>query len=158
MWQFIKFGLVGALNTAVDFGVLNILIWISGIAAGIGFSIFKTISFLAAVINSYVLNKYWTFGDRSRGTVRQAGEFIAVSLIGLVINVGAASLIVNGVEPIDSLINLAGSLLSLGGISMSEAQIWANIGTLSAIIISLVWNFFGYKFLVFKKKPEEEKN
>lgn len=36
-----KFFLVGSLNTFLDFGILNLLIFSTGIAAGIGFSLFK---------------------------------------------------------------------------------------------------------------------
>ena len=43
--QVARFFLVGTLNTFIDLGVLNILIWISGIATGIFYSIFKAVSF-----------------------------------------------------------------------------------------------------------------
>src|SRR3989338_909332 len=71
LWQIGKFGVVGGLNTFVDFGVLNLLIIMSSttaIATSIWlgwFAIFKGISFIAAVINSYFWNKYWTFEARA---------------------------------------------------------------------------------------------
>src|SRR3989344_4813126 len=36
IWQFAKFVLVGILNTAIDFGVLNLLIFLTGITQGVG--------------------------------------------------------------------------------------------------------------------------
>src|SRR3989344_2662710 len=98
--QAIKFVLVGILNTLVDLGVLNLLIFASGIASGFGYSAFKGISFTVAVINSYFLNKFWTFKMReTEGVKREFAQFFIVSLIGFGINVGVASFVVNVVGP-----------------------------------------------------------
>lgn len=61
IYQFAKFILIGSINTVIDLGVLNILMFISKTYSGINFPVFKMISFLAAGTNSYFLNRFWTF-------------------------------------------------------------------------------------------------
>lgn len=137
IFQFAKFAAVGALNFAIDFGILNILILITGIAAGLGFIIFKSVSVAAAVVNSYLWNKFWTFKDReTKGIGKEFVEFLGVTLVGLGVNVGVAHLVVNIVGP-------------RFGINPAA---WANIGAGVSVILTLFWNFFGYKFFVFKKE------
>ena len=46
MLQFIKFGIVGGLNSFLDLGILNSLIYISGLASGLAYPVFKSVSFL----------------------------------------------------------------------------------------------------------------
>lgn len=130
-----KFLLVGAFNTFIDLGILNILIWLSGRASGVWFSVFKGFSFLIATSNSYFWNKHWTF--EKRGEIfagKEFSKFLTVTFIGLFINVGIASVIVNIVGP-------------QFGISK---EMWATIGAFAATFFAWVWNFLSSKFIVFK--------
>jgi hypothetical protein len=61
LFEFSKFAIVGVLNSGVDFGILNPLILLTGMASGGAFLGFKSISVTLGVINSYLWNKYWTF-------------------------------------------------------------------------------------------------
>lgn len=133
--QFGRFAVVGVLNTIVDLGVLNVLMFFTGISSGIYFSVFKTLSFLAAVTNSYIWNKRWTFKSSEPVGARVYGLFIIVSVIGMAINVTTASLIVNFVAPPHGI----------------GPELWANIGATLAIAVSLMWNFLGYRNIVFSK-------
>jgi len=136
IFQSAKFLLIGALATLVDLGVLNLLIWISGLAAGLPFSIFKGISFIVATCSKYLGDKFWAFEKMEKiGIGKEFNQFFIVTLIGLGINIGAASLIVN----------VAGPQFGL------TEKIWANIGAILAAFVSAVWNFLAYKFIVFKK-------
>ena len=131
LWQIAKFILIGGFNTLIDLGVLNILIFATGITSGLGFSLFKGTSFLVAVSNSYFWNKRWTF--RSKKDV--FFQFFTVSAVGFVLNVGTASFVVNVITP---------------QFELSE-QLWANIGAITGTLVVMTWNFLGYKFVVFKK-------
>ena len=131
-----KFVTVGISNTLIDWGVLNLQILLTGITAGLFYPVFKGVSFLIAIINSFLWNKFWTF---KKGKTEKAGkeflQFLIVSGVGLGINVGIASLAVNVIGP-------------QAGIS---PKVWATVGALIATMFSMVWNFLGYKFIVFKK-------
>jgi len=158
--QAVKFVLVGILNTLIDLGALNLLIFISGISAGLGYSAFKGISFILAVLNSYFLNKFWTFKSRGAGgKKKEFTQFFMVSAIGFGINVGVASLVVNVIAP-----NFSSILVECVGTTNGVlecftkvapySKLWANVGAICATFAAMTWNFLGYKFIVFKNaKP-----
>lgn len=148
VWQIAKFGVTGVLNALVDLGILTILTFLlrtyfnidskSIVIAGLSFltfySLYKAISFIIANINSYYWNKYWTFhkeGEKSSEFV----QFFIVSIVGFVVNVLVASLVFK-------------SIASSNGISADQAGL---LGAMVGSVAGLVWNFIGYKFIVFKK-------
>ncbi len=133
--QFGKFCYVGFSNLTIDFGILNLLIYYTGIDSGIYYSVFKAVSFLFAVINSYLWNKFWTFNNGyDRQILKQFIKFLSVLGIGMIINVAIASYIVNEVNPPVAI----------------STKLWANVGAIVSLIFTLSWNFLGMKFLVFK--------
>ena len=137
LFQLAKFVLVGALNTFVDLGILNLLILLTGIASGWGYSLFKAISFTVSVVNSYFFNKFWTYEHKeTKVGGKEFSKFYLVAGIGFLLNVGIASFVVNIIGPQFGL----------------SAELWANVGAFVAIIAVFLWNFLGYKFLVFRKK------
>lgn len=140
--QFFRFAIIGVINTGVDLLVLNLLMIIFDQRDGIYFTMFKTVSFAIAVISSYFLNKYWAFEDKNKKEeTKKFSQFIAVSIVGALINVGIASLVVS-LRP-DAFIT---------AISVDTFNTyWANFAALCGTAIGLIWNFLGYKFIVFKK-------
>ena len=139
VYQFTKFILVGGMNFLIDMGILNFLIFYTGISAGLTQSAFKGLSFIVAVINSFVWNKFWTFGRTKTHTVgKEFFQFLLVSTVGFIINVGIDYFLVNVIYP-------------FGGL---QAKSWAQFSAMIASIIALFWNFIGYKFIVFQVKQE----
>jgi putative flippase GtrA len=135
IYQFAKFAAVGILNTFVDIGVLNLAIFLSGQAAGFYYPVFKGISFFAATTNSFFWNKHWTFGAGKSRASREALKFYLFAAVGWALNVGTATLIVNG----------------LARPAAFSPNIWANVGALGGVAASFLWDFIAYKYIVFKK-------
>jgi putative flippase GtrA len=139
VFQFAKYAIVGLANTAVDFGILNFLMWSSKTYEGKTIILFNVISFSIAAIHSYAWNKLWTFKAKEKTSiVGQFFQFVIVSLVGVLINSGIVYIIITWVKPLTGM------------------EAWANIAKAVATVISLMWNFVGYKFIVFKKKDGEQ--
>jgi putative flippase GtrA len=138
--QFARFFLVGVLNTLIDVSVLNVLVvFFVGVSPWY-YSMFKAFSFFLAAINSYFWNKYWVF--RKTGSpqpfvvAKEFLSFISVSIGGLVVNVAV----------------FAGIFALLGAFIPAFSSTYASVvSALAASLASIVWNFTGYKFLVFKR-------
>jgi putative flippase GtrA len=136
--QIIRFVVVGFINTGIDFGVLNLLMFLTGIYGGRWIILLNSISFTVAVINSYLWNKYWTFkkeGSETGQIAREFSQFLAISIVGILLNSGIVYAITTLVSPLFGL----------------SSALWANFAKVLATVVSMVWNFAGYKFFVFKK-------
>ena len=136
LFQLAKFVLVGALNTFVDLGVLNLLMFVFNVFSGVLYTFFKAFSFICSVVNSYFWNKFWTYEQKKTGVKgKEFGKFFLIAGTGFFLNVAIASFVVNIIGP------------QFG----FSAELWGNIGAIIATICVFMWNFLGYKFLVFKK-------
>lgn len=132
LWQFAKFAQVGVLNTAIDFGILNLLIFVTGITSGLSIIPLNAISFSTAIINSFFWNEKWVFKAKKEANFI---TFVVVTLIGLAINSGIVYTITTFVPPT----------------FVDSQKLWANLAKVLATGISLIWNFTGYRLVVFKK-------
>jgi len=132
-----RFVIVGLINTALDLAVLNSLIFLTHLGRnGLWFSVFKSISFMVAVANSYVINHSWTFGGRGgRRSLTQASQFLVVSLVGAFINVTSASYVATFVPAIPGL-----------------ESYWPSVAALAGTACGLASNFLGYKHIVFSAR------
>ncbi|HEY5588992.1 MAG TPA: GtrA family protein [Candidatus Paceibacterota bacterium] len=119
----IRFGCVGCLNTMFDFGIFSLL----NSLFGINYIISQIISYSSGTINSYILNKFWTFNDTktNKKTTKEIVQFIVVNTASL------------GV----SLIGLS--------ILMKNNSMNPFIAKIIAMVLAQVVNFLGYRFWVF---------
>jgi len=129
--RFLRFAVVGAVGSALDFGIMNLLthfINMRLVFAG-------TISFICAVINNFTGNRFWTYPEsRSRPLLHQLGMFFVVNAAGIAIRIP----ILHFVEP-----PMANAFERLAHVSHASSEILAKNATLGfAIGVVMLWNFF----------------
>ena len=127
----IRFGLVGAGNTLLDFGILFILASFFEIPNVIANIISSSIAFLS----SFVANKKYTFKTSGQNIIREMVLFTVVTLFGLWV---IQSTIIAIITPIihhaignDTLALLVAKLIATG--------------------VSMTWNYLLYSRVVFKR-------
>lgn len=121
LWKFIKFCLVGTIGLFIDFSSTYYLKekWFFNkyLANSVGFCL--------AVLNNYILNKYWTFQNESPEFLDQGTKFFVISIIGLLLNNQIIYLLIN------------------------RQRYNFYVSKLIAIIVVVVWNFLANYFYTF---------
>lgn len=121
MEKFLKFGLVGILNTIITIIIFNILRVI-----GMNMIIANSIGYICGMINSYFWNNKWVFKSNSKDIIT-IGKFIVVNVITMFINNFILILLVRNMG-----IN---EVISQG----------------AALVLTIVINFVGNKLWTFNK-------
>lgn len=151
--QFVKFAIVGASSTAIDWGLHALLFkgfggslaepvrewWVQQFPAisshpdfDGAFTTFKMVSFLVATMNGFVWNRLWTFRIKSREErMQQFWRFFLVTGAGLFLN----TLVASQIHTQDG--GTFNYILALG----------------TATFVTMFWNFAGHKLWTFKRRP-----
>lgn len=198
--QFLRFGTIGAINTALDFTILNYITERLGVHTGVELGALNFIGVGLAIIQGYLWNRAWAFTKNTQSLLQnfwrlflvgglglitflivvfaaafdatptfylmllaaflaieiiiwfafglslrgstgstsvQFISFLIVSIIGLVINSFVLAIASNALAPV-----LADSV---------NIETVKNIAKFLAICVSLIWNFIGYKLVVFRR-------
>lgn len=132
----LRFGAVGVLNTAIDFGLLF------GLRA-IGFPDVPAnlVSTSASFCFSFLANKKYTFQTNNTNVKREIMLFIVVTLFGLWV---LQSVIIAVFTPMFTDIGLENAVALL-------------LTKIIATVVTLVWNYMLYAHVVFKKPNPENK-
>lgn len=145
--QVSKFVVVGILNTLIDLLGFNLLRKFTKQKTVVASYISSTV----AMINSYVLNKFWTFqsGTSGANAASEAAKFLFTTVIGIYI-------IHNGLvwffsEKFTFFSDLAYKITQKLPVlnKLSKRFVCDNVAKVAGIGGSLVWNFLFYKFWVF---------
>src|ERR1051325_4069303 len=131
----ISFGLVGVVNTGVDFCIF----WVAAQHFGLPLVVANVISWTVAVSGSYVMNSMFTFAAESGRKLgwRPYGTFLASGVVGLVAN--TTTLLVAA--------KLAPRVIADPALQLAAAK-------LCAIAASFVVNFSLSHFVVFRRRVE----
>ncbi len=138
--QFVRFSLVGSLNTLIDVVLFNLLVWMFPVNNVYLVVALNAIAYSAGALNSFFWNKLWTFKQRSGTTGGQVMRFALVTGLGIVCNsafLWLATAILNS--------------LSLNGF------LWVNVAKVSAIGGSVTVSYLGMRFGVFAKSRARAK-
>jgi putative flippase GtrA len=199
--QLLRFAAIGAINTALDFIILNYVTKSFDVSNGTSLGVLNIISFTAAIVQSYFWNRAWAFAESSSATLFQnALRLFTVGGLGLA---AFLSVIIGAAYDATSMY----FLLILGAFILIQACLWAafrlrfgstqagaghqfvtflivslvgllinsvivviashiiapylefyvnadtikNVAKICATAFSLIWNFVGYKMIVFKR-------
>lgn len=136
VFQGSKFLLVGVVATIADLKIFELLSYIIGAFFGITPLVPKAISFFLATCMKYWGNKYWTFQKHEKENIRrEVGQFFLVTLVGLLLDVGTFYYFTR----------ISGPEFGI------PETLWIKISVILAALAAAVFNFLGYKFLVFRK-------
>ena len=135
--RFLKFAVVGALGAVTDFGVLNLLVQLFALPLYLA----NTFSFLAALIQNFLFNRYWTYPETRGNTAgKQLLQFALVSVIGLAINQAVLLNVHALLEPYWQTI-----------VSMDWSYtVSYNFAKVTATGIVLFWNFLANRYWTYK--------
>lgn len=121
-FPFLKYSIVGTIGTVIDLG--SLYIFVEYFKFPLLFAV--TLSFILAVLNNFILNKIWTFKNKSKNIRKLFIKFLLVSLVGLALTDGLMLLLTN--------------ILGL----------WYMLSKLLTSGVVLTWNFFANKIWTFK--------
>jgi putative flippase GtrA len=133
--EFLRFSLVGLINTIIDLSVLNFLMFLFKTQNPFFFFVFKSISFILAVINSYFMNNYITF-LKKKIVIKDMLPFIGLSIVGLIVN---------------SIVASVSFYFLVGYKEILSVSLITTISGIIGSVITMIFNYLSYSHFIFKK-------
>ena len=124
--RLIKYGLVGIINTLIDYGVFTLVYQLAGLEAGPS----QIIGFMCGSVCGYVLNSNFTFREGKGRTKGQFFQYVGVDIV---------------------LALFSGWLMQLA----SGAGINAYLAKIALTVVIMLLHYIIYKCIVFRIKKEE---
>ena len=140
--QFIKFNLVGVVNSLIDFGIY----WLLNRFLGWTY-VAQVISYSCGMANSYLMNSSWTFKESRTRSFREIAGFVLVNLVSLLVSLGGIWLF----STVFGLTNVwAEAVMPRWLYGVINGDMLCKI---FATMLSVIVNYLGNRLFVFKKKP-----
>ncbi|WP_161977337.1 GtrA family protein [Dictyobacter kobayashii] len=138
--QILRFCMVGGLNTALDLLLFNVIFWLWPTQNSLQLLVYNSIAYALGGINSFLLNKYWTFGHRQRIARSEIISFTITTLLGIGAN--------------DAILWLCSRLIHLQHINPT---LWANSSKLIALFCTCLISYVGMRMWVFARKADKKR-
>jgi putative flippase GtrA len=135
--QVLRFSMVGGLNTLVDLGILNGLLWLYPTSSIPTLLSYNVLAYSMGAVNSFLLNKYWTFGQKQWTTRGELVRFTVTTLCGIAWS---------------SLILWLASLVLLS--LPVNRTVWANASKVIAIGGTALISYLALRLWVFVRSPQ----
>lgn len=150
--RFTKFAIIGAVGSAIDIVLMNLLTTLAGTSLVMGGSI----SFIIATVSNFTWNRLWTYPEsRSKPLVGQLLQFALVNTIGLSIRIP----ILHFGEP---LLDAYLESLPYQYAVDHHTFISHNLTLIFAIGVVLMWNFFVNRYWTYNdvaiNSPRKKRN
>ncbi len=146
--QVVRFGIVGAVNTLLDYGLFYLLIS----ATNLHKSFAQVFATGVAMCFSFLANRHWTFGKSGRGSTREIVKFFVVNVVAMLTVIGLTHLFYD-IWHVERLVNSA--LYAMGGTYAFHGDGAIMLAKLISSVFSVVINFLGNKLWVFSDASQE---
>ena len=133
--QVLRFCLVGGLNTILDLLLFNGLLWAFPTNNPANLIVYNSLAYAFGGINSFILNKYWTFRHQQTIGFGEVVRFVITTLVGICVN--------------DLLLWIFSNAIHLQDINPT---LWANVSKVIAIFGTFLISYTGMRLWVFSKR------
>ncbi|HEX4207055.1 MAG TPA: glycosyltransferase [Ktedonobacteraceae bacterium] len=131
-FQFVRYCLVGGVNTIIDVSILNILLWCLPTTAVRTLVVYNSLAYTGGAASSFFLNKHWTFRRKHRPTGKEVGRFVISMVLELLSSNGLLWLIARALHP-----------------WMANTLVWENVSKLLAVATNAVLSYLIMRFWIF---------
>jgi putative flippase GtrA len=145
--RFLKFSFVGITGTIIDFGIMNLLRLVFDVPLVWA----QAVSFVCAVINNFLWNRYWTYPEsRSREVPKQLLQFFIISTIGILIRTPLVPWLDDRIMKILNAIDMS--------LPFKNMVISQNLALSASILIVTFWNYFANRYWTFNNIPDGDQS
>ncbi len=94
-------------------------------AVHVHYLVAASISFVVAVSNNFLLNKYWTFGNPEGDTFSQAGRFAVISVTSWILNLFILRLLIEDANIDNEFVAQAIAITLVTVLNFSGNKLWS---------------------------------
>lgn len=137
--QFLRYCLVGGVNTAIDLLTLNILLWRFPTNNVQVLVVYNSFAYSSGAVSSFFLNKHWTFRRKQRTTRREVVRFATILLFEVLYSNGLVWLAGKALQPV-----------------IANPTLWGNASKLLAVAVGAVITYIVMRFWTFAGGSQDQ--